>query len=140
MKRISASMTVAVPAELCFAVCRDSHTDERWRDAYRALRPGREYSGRVVASDAGQRLVITVAALDSTTGAQVPALGYHITYDFAAAGEGRTRVEISIEYEMLAAMAGMGTFQGQAENEILHRAAALVALEAGYTAARAPAV
>jgi len=133
MKRIAASVTVALPADLCFRVAEQSYADERWRAAYAALRPGRSYSGHVTARDPGRRLVIEVGSIDGMTGTQRTTSSYRITYTFSPEGQ-RTRVEIAVEYEMLLAVAGLGTMEGQATNEILHRLAAIVALEAGYEA------
>jgi hypothetical protein len=134
MKRIAAVVTVAVPASLCFRACQDAYADDRWREAYRTLRPGREYSGRVTASEPDRRLEITVAGLDPATGAQMSAFGYRVTYDFTPEDQARTHVEVGVEYELLAAVGAMGTLEGQAGNEILHRLAGLLALEAGVRA------
>ena len=133
MKRIAAGITVALPADLCYRVAEQSYADERWKAAYASLRPGRSYSGHVTARDPGRRLVIEVGSVDGVTGAQMPTFGYRIAYNFFPEGL-RTRVEIEVEYEMLLAVAGLGTMEGQATNEVLHRLAAMVALEAGYEA------
>jgi hypothetical protein len=133
MKRIAASVTVALPADLCYRVAEQSYADERWRTAYASLRPGKVYSGHVTARDPGRRLVIEVGTIDNITGTQMPTFGYRIAYNFFPEGQ-RTRVEIEVEYELLLAVAGMGTMEGQATNEVLHRLAAMVALEAGYEA------
>jgi hypothetical protein len=133
MKRIAASVTVALPADLCYRVAEQSYADERWRAAYASLRPGRSYSGHVTTRDPGRRLVIEIGTIDGMTGTQVPAAGYRITYTFSPDGQ-RTRVEIAVEYEMLLAVTALGMMEGQATNEVLHRLAAMVALEAGYEA------
>ena len=133
MKRIAASVTVALPADLCYRVAEQPYADERWRAAYASLRPGRTYSGHVTARDPGRRLVIEVGSIEGLTGTQYSTFGYRITYTFSPEGQ-RTRVEVAVEYEMLLAMAGMGTMEGQATNEVLHRLAAMVTLEAGYEA------
>jgi uncharacterized protein YndB with AHSA1/START domain len=134
MKHIAASVTVAVPAELCFKAAADSYADPRWQHAYAALRPGRTYSARLGESQRGRRLEYTVGATDAFTGAQLPSFGYRITYTFTPEGEASTRAEVSIEYDTLAAVGAMGTLQGQAENEVLHRLAGLLALETGSRA------
>lgn len=133
MKRIAASVAVALPADLCYRVAEQSYADERWQSAYATLRPGKRYSGHVTAREPGRRLVIEVGSIDGPTGTQMPTFGYRITYRFSPEGQ-RTRVEIAVEYELLLAVAGLGTMEGQAANEILHRLAAIVALEAGYEA------
>ena len=133
MKRIAASVAVALPAELCYRVAEQSYADERWRSAYATLRPGRSYSGRVAERDPGRRLVVEVGSIDGPSGTQMPTFGYRVTYRFSPEGQ-RTRVEVAVEYEMLLAVAGLGTMEGQASNEILHRLAAMVALESGYEA------
>jgi hypothetical protein len=134
MKHIAASVSVAVPAEVCYRVAEHSYDDERWHAAYASLRPDKRYSGHVSAREPGRRLELTVGSIDGPTGAQMPTFGYRVTYSFAPDGE-RTRVEVAVDYEMLLAVAGMGTMEGQATNEVLHRLAAMVALEAGYEAA-----
>jgi major membrane immunogen (membrane-anchored lipoprotein) len=134
MKHIAASVTVAVPADLCYRAAERSYDDERWQGAYATLRPGKRYSGHVTAREPGRRLEITVGSIDGPSGAQMPTFGYRVTYRFSPEGE-RTRVEIAVEYETLLAVAGMGTMEGQAANEILHRLAAIVALEVGQESA-----
>ena len=133
MKRVAASVTVALPPELCYRVAEQSYADERWQAAYTSLRPGRTYSGRVTARSPGRRLVVDVGSVEGLTGTQRPTFGYRVAYNFSPDGQ-RTRVEVEVEYEILLAMAGMGTMEGQATNEVLHRLAAMVALEAGYAA------
>lgn len=133
MKRIAASVTVALPADLCYRVAEQSYADERWKAAYASLRPGKSYSGRVTARNPGRRLVIEVGTIDALSGTQAPTSGYRVAYNFTPDGQ-RTRVEIEVEYELLLAVAGLGTMEAQATNEVLHRLAAMVALEAGYEA------
>ena len=136
MARVSAALNIRVPAEMCFAFCRDGYLDERWRAAYRALRPGKDYSVQVMEEQPGERLLVSVAAIDSITGAQIRSLGYRIEFTFTPGDEG-TRAEIAIEYGLTAAVMAAGTLEGQAENEVLHRLAQLIALERGYQAATA---
>lgn len=131
MTRVAARIAVAVPAELCQQAVQDALSDARLRDAYRELRDGKEYNGWVTAVKPGSWLEITVAALDPSTGRRTHALGWRVTYDFAPLDDGRTRVEVAIEYGRVAALAGAGLLRTQAENEIAHRLAALHALELG---------
>ncbi|HEY0778919.1 MAG TPA: hypothetical protein VGD56_13195 [Gemmatirosa sp.] len=134
MKHLAAAVTIAAPADLCHRAAEASYADPRWHAAYAALRPGRTYSAHVTASEPARRLEITVAAVDALTGVTMPALGYRVVYGFAPAADGRTRAEVAIEYGTAAAVGGMGLLQPQAENEILHRLAGLLALEAGVRA------
>jgi hypothetical protein len=137
MTRIAAHVDVAVPAELCLAAVQQSLVDDRWRAAYRALRPGREYSGWVKVLVPGRRLELTVAALDPVSGKRSHALGYRVTYDFTPTAEGRTRVEVGVEYGFLAALGGLGLLKPQAQNELLFRLMAMLALETGLRASDA---
>jgi hypothetical protein len=42
-----------------------------------------------------------------------------------------TEVDVGVEYGMGLALLGMGTMEAQAQNEVLHRISALLALEHG---------
>jgi hypothetical protein len=137
MPRIAAHVAVAVPAELCQQAVQDALADARLRDAYRQLRSGKEYSGWVTAVKPGRWLEITVAALEPASGRRTHALGWRVTYDFAPLDDGRTRVEVAVEYGRVAAIAGAGLLRTQAETEIAHRLAALHALETGLRHAAA---
>jgi hypothetical protein len=88
----------------------------------------------VTASVPGRRLEIAFAALEPTSGTRTHALGWRVTYDFTPLDDGRTRVEVGVEYGALAAIGAMGTLRAQAENDIAHRLAALHALELGLHA------
>lgn len=134
MTRLDASVTVQVPVDLCFHVIRDGYADPRWREAYQRFRPGREYSGIVVEEEANQRLVVSEAAVDALTGAHVRALGYQVAFAFQEEGPSTTRVEVAVEYGLVAALGAAGTMSAQAANEIMHRVSALLALETGYLA------
>ncbi len=134
MKHIAAAVSVAVPPDLCHRAAEASYADARWQQAYAALRPGHTYSARVTASEPARRLELTIAALEPLTGARIDALGYRVVYTFAPEGASRTRAEVAIEYDVVAAVGGMGMLQPQAENEVLHRLAGLLALEAGAQA------
>ena len=138
MKRIAAYIVVDVPAELCARTVQASLADVRLREAYRALRAGKEYSGWVTGGAPGRRLEIAFAALDPTTSRRTHPLGWRVTYDFTPAGDGRTRVEVGIEYTLLAALVAAGTLRPQAENDIAHRLAAMHALELGLHRGAAP--
>jgi hypothetical protein len=138
MKRVAAHIVVAVPAELCVRAVQASIDDPRLLDAYGRLRSGKEYSGWVTVLEPGRRLEITFAALDPATGRRAHALGWRVTYYFTPVEDGRTRVEVGIEYSTLAAVAAGGTLRAQAENHIQHRLAALHALEFGLREAGAP--
>jgi hypothetical protein len=134
---VAAHLAVAVPAALCHEAVRAALADERLREAYRRLRPGKEYGGWVTASTPGRWLEISHAALDPSTNTRSHRLGWRVTYDFVALDDGGTRVEVAVEYGWLAAVAAGGTLRAQAENEIAHRLAALHALEAGLLVAAA---
>ena len=136
MKRIAVHATIAVPVEVCYQAVQEAIVDPRWRDAYVSLRPGREYSGWVTEARPPEHLTIGIAAIDPVTGKRLHSLGYRTTYDFAPAADGGTRVEIGVEYELLAAVGGMGMLQPQAENEVLHRLSAMLALELGWRRSR----
>ena len=132
MKRLAVHATIAVPIDVCYRAVQESLVDPRWREAYAALRPGREYSGWVSDARPPEHLTIGIAALDPVTGKRMHAMGYRTTYDFATTADGRTRVEIGVEYELLAAVGGMGMLQPQAENEVLHRLSTMLALVLGW--------
>ena len=134
MFRVAAHVHLAVPPDVCIRFVQESLVDARWQEAYRSLRPGRAYSGWVTAVEPGRRIALTVAALDPITGKRLHALGYRIVYTLTAESDGRTRAEVAIEYSFVAAVAGMGMLGPQAENEVLHRLSALLALEAGAAA------
>ena len=135
MRRIAAHVVVAVPAELCAHAVHASLGDERLREAYRALRPGKEYSGWVTGGTPGRRVEIAFAALDPRTGGRAHRLGWRVTYDFAPTADGRTRVEVGVEYSLLAALGAAGTLRAQAEGDVAHRLAAMHALELGLRGA-----
>ena len=137
MRRIAAHVVVAVPAELCALAVHASLADERLREAYRTLRPGKEYSGWVTGGSPGRRLEITFAALDPNSDRRTHRLGWRVTYDFATTADGRTRVEVGVEYTRLAALGAAGTLRAQAESDIAHRLAAMHALEVGVRSAAA---
>ena len=139
MFRIAAHVHVAVPPDRCIRFVQESLVDARWQEAYRTLRPGRAYSGWVTAVEPGRRIALTVAALEPVTGKRLHALGYRVVHTFTPEPDGRTRAEVAIEYSFVAAVAGMGMLGPQAENEVLHRLSALLALEAGAAAASADA-
>ena len=131
MTRVAAQIVVAVPADLCLHAVQESMNDPRLRDAYRALRPGKEYAGWVTRVEPGRRLEVAYAALDPLTDKRSHALGWRVQYDLAAEPDGRTRVEVAIEYGWLTAVGGMGLVKAQAENEVAQRLAFLHALELG---------
>ena len=139
-RRVAAHVVVAVPADLCAHAVQAALGDARLRDARGALRPGKEYSGWVTGGAPGggpgggtaRRLALVFAALDPATGRRTHGLGWRVTYDFTPAGDGRTRVEVGVEYTLLAANAAAGTLRAQAENDIAHRLAAMHALELGF--------
>lgn len=138
MTRITARIDLAVPADLCAQSVQTSMSDPRLLDAYRALRAGREYSGWVTVAVPGRRLEIAFAALDPSTNRRMHRFGWRVTYDFLPLDDGRTRVEVGIEYSRLAAIAAAGTLRVQAENDLTHRLIALHALELGLRHAAAP--
>ena len=138
MTRIAAQLVVAAPADLCQRSVQDALADERLRDANRALRSGREYSGWVTAVTPGRWLEIAFAALEPSSGRRTHRLGWRVTYEFASLDDGTTRVEVGVEYGVLAALGAAGTMRAQAENEISHRLAALHALEVGLRGAASP--
>ena len=131
MTRVAAHLVVAVPAAVCQQAVQAALSDPRLRDAARQLRPGKEYSGYVTAVTPGRWLEIAFAALDLATGRRTHALGWRVTYDFMPLDDGRTRVEVGVVYELLAAIGAGGTLRAQAENDIAHRLAAMYALEVG---------
>ncbi len=131
MTRVAAQIVVAVPAELCLHAVQAAMEDPRLKDAYRRLRPGKEYAGWVTRVEPGRRLEIAYAALDPLTDRRSHALGWRVLYDVAPEPDGRTRVEVAIEYGWLTALGGMGLVKAQAENEVAQRLAFLHALELG---------
>ena len=132
MPRISASIEVAVPAATCIHAVQQTMSDDRLLTAYRELRPGKEYAGFVTALVPDRRMVIAFAGLEPASNRRSHATGWTVTYDFAPSATGiGTRVEISVEYGTLTALAGAGLVRPQAENEIVHRLAALRMLEVG---------
>jgi hypothetical protein len=131
MTRVAAHIVVAVPPELCQRAVQAALDDARLRDAYRELRPGKEYGGWVTAVKPGRWLEIAFAALEPGSGRRSHALGWRVTYDFVPVDEHRTRAEVAVEYRMLAAIGAAGTLRAQAENEVAHRLGALHALEVG---------
>jgi hypothetical protein len=139
MTRVAAQIVVAVPAELCLSAVQASLDDPRLRDAYRQLRPGKEYSGWVTRMEPGVRMEIAVAALDPLTNKRMHALGWRVRYELAPEPDGRTRVEVAVEYGWLAAFGGMGLMRAQAENEVARRLALVHALEIGLHHDRTPA-
>jgi len=134
MSRHSASVTVRVPADICHATLRAVPQDARWHEAYSSLRPSRAYSGRIVADEPGRRLVLEESAIDPVTKARSAASGWTLEYAFEALPDGRTRVEVVIDYGVRAAVAGMGTMASQSETHILAHLREVLALEAGYLA------
>ena len=131
MTRVAAQIVVDVPAELCLHAVQAAMEDARLKDAYRRLRPGKEYAGWVTRVEPGRRLEVAYAALDPLTDRRSHALGWRVLYDLAPEPDGRTRVEVAIEYGWLTALGGMGLVRAQAENEIAQRLAFLHALELG---------
>ncbi|MDF1504675.1 hypothetical protein [Roseisolibacter sp. H3M3-2] len=131
MTRVAARLELALTAEQCVHAVQASMDDPRVREAFRALRPGKEYAGWVTHVEPGRRLEIAYAALDPMTNKRIHRLGWRVTYDFAPAGAGRTRVEVGVEYGRLAALGGMGLMRAQAENEVARRLSALHMLELG---------
>ena len=134
MTRIAAHIDVAVPAALCIRAIQGTLSEARLLDAARALRPGKEYSGWVTTLVPDRRLEISFAALDPGSGKRSHTLGWRVTYDFMPLDDGRTRVEVGVVYELLAAIGAGGTLRAQAENDIAHRLAAMYALELGVAA------
>lgn len=130
MPRISASIEVAVPAATCIHAVQQTMSDDRLLAAYRALRPGKEYAGFVTALIPDRRMVIQFAGLEPASNKRSHAVGWTVIYDFTPGREG-TRVEISVEYGVMTAVMGAGLVRPQAENEIVHRLAALRMLEVG---------
>ena len=137
-KRVAAHIDVAISAELCIRAIQAALGDARLREAYRALRPGKEYTGWVTALVPGRHVELTFAALEPSTRRRTHALGWRVTYDFAPTDGGRTRVEVGIEYGLLASLAAAGTLRAQAENDIAHRLAGLHALEVGVYGGAVP--
>ena len=137
MRRIATAVTLSVPADVCCRAVLALFEDERWHQAYTALRPGRRYSGRTTVMDPGRRLEVSLAAIEPLTGVRLRTLGYRVTYTFTAVDPGHTTVEVGVEYTLLAAVGGMGMLKPQAEHEVLHRLAAILALESGMLAGTA---
>jgi hypothetical protein len=136
--RIAARIDLSVPAELCQQALQAALLDERLRDAYRGLRSGKEYSGWVTAITPGRTLEISFAALEPASGRRTYRLGWRVTYDFLLLEDGRTRVEVAVNYGLLAALGAGGTLRSQAENDVAHRLAALHALEVGLRRGETP--
>jgi hypothetical protein len=138
MTRIASHVVVTVPAALCLQAVQAGLGDERMRAAAHRLRPGKEYSGFVTSVKADRWLEITYAALDPLTGRRLHAFGWRVTYDFLPLDDGRTRVEVAIEYGRLAALGALGLLRAQAENDIAHRLMAILTLELGLHRGRPP--
>ena len=134
MARIAARIDVAVTPALCIHAIQESMTDERLLSAYKALRPGKQYSGFVTMLVPDRRMVIEFAGLEPATNKRSHRVGWRVSYEFSPAPDGMTRVEVAIEYGMMTALATGGLAGPQAENEIVGRLAALRMLEAGVTA------
>jgi hypothetical protein len=129
MPRASASVTVHVPISLCHGCVESLVREERYLSAYSRLRDGKHYSGRIVESEPPQRIVIEEQGHDPLTGNS--SQGWTIEYRFAKVGAGVTEVDIGVEYGIGLALLGMGTMEAQAQNTILDRISALLALEHG---------
>ena len=129
MKRISASIDIDVPAALCIESIQATMTDQRLAEALRGVRAGKEYAGYVKMVIPGRRLTIDFPGLEPFRNKRYHALGWRVTYDFTPAQNGRTRAEVAVEYGRLAAIAGAGLVNSQAENEVAHRLIALRMLE-----------
>ena len=99
--------------------------------ANRSLRQGKEYSGFVTMLVPDRRMVIEFASLEPVTNRRRHSTGWKVIYDFTPGADGRTRVEIAIEYGRLTAIATGGLAGPQAENDIVHRLSAMRMLEAG---------
>jgi len=135
MTHQAATVTVSVPADVCCRAALASYDDSRWHGAYKTLRPGHRYSGQVTVTEPGRRFEVSVASVDPLTGIRIRALGFQVTYTFDAEEAGRTRVEVSVEYTLFAAVVGLlAGIRYQAGNEILHRLAGMIALEHGWRA------
>ena len=129
MTRLSATIDLDVPASLCIEAVQATMTDDRLAEALRGIRPGKEYSGYVKMVIPGRRLTIDFPGLEPLRNKRYHSLGWRVTYDFSPAQNGRTRVEISVEYGKLAAIMGGGLVNAQAQNELAHRLFALRMLE-----------
>ena len=134
MTRVAAHIEVAVPPALCIHAIQGTLGEARLLDAARALRPGKEYSGWVTVLVPDRRVEISFAALEPGSGKRSHTLGWRVTYDLLPLDDGRTRVEIGVEYQLLAAIGAGGTLRAQAENDVTHRLAAMYALEIGLAA------
>ena len=132
--RQAASVTVSVPADVCFRAALAAYDDPRWHCAYEMLRPGRRYSGQVTVTEPGRRFEVSIAAVDPITKIRFRSLGYRIVYAFATGAADQTRVEIAAEYSLFAALAGLSTLGYQVGNDILHRLAGMLAFENGRVA------
>jgi carbon monoxide dehydrogenase subunit G len=135
MPRASASVRVHVPISVCHGWVHGSVREERYLSAYSHVRGGKQYSGQVVESQPPQRVVIAERGYDPLSGHS--SQGWAITYRFSEAGAGVTEVEVSVEYGMGLALLGLGTMGAQAQNEVLNRISALLALEHGTRAPEA---
>ena len=135
MTRVAAQMELALTAEQCLAAIQHAMEEPRLEAAYRGLRPGKEYAGWVTHVEPGRRLEIVYGGLDPLTNKRNHRFGWRVRYDFAAAGPGRTRVEVAVEYGWLTALGGAGTTRAQAENDVARRLAELLMLERGMQAA-----
>ena len=129
MKRISATIDLELPAEVCIEAVQATMTDTRLTEALRGIRAGKEYSGYVKMVIPGRRLAIDFPGLEPLSNKRYHSLGWRVTYDFTPAQDGRTRAEVSVEYGRLAAIMGGGLVHAQAQNEIAHRLLALRMLE-----------
>jgi hypothetical protein len=135
MTRVAAQMELAVTAEQCLAAIQYAMEEPRLKAAYRGLRPGKEYAGWVTHVEPGRRLEIVYGGLDPLTNKRNHRFGWRVRYEFAAAGPGRTRVEVAVEYGWLTAIGGAGTTRAQAENDVARRLAELHMLELGMRVA-----
>ncbi len=128
MKTLSASVEITVPRELVYSYVKNSVSDPRFLEAYASLRAPTQFSGKLVLDEPFSTLTIDMSNIDSITGRR-GRLGWQIQYNFDNTDNGKTFITVSITYGLLMAIAGFTTVEGQAQNEILSRIHALLALE-----------
>jgi hypothetical protein len=132
MPRVTATVTLALERERCYEYLQASIREERFLRAYSALHPPLEYSGEVMALEAGRRIQIREAGIDTLTHLRMP--GWEITFSLTRVGAAETAVEIAVAYGWLIGLLGFTTARGQAKNEILGWVRALLAFERGSAA------
>ncbi|MDE0185308.1 MAG: hypothetical protein OXP71_07595 [Candidatus Poribacteria bacterium] len=130
MGRTFVSVDVEVPVEVCYSYVKESISNPKFLAAYNNLHPGWRFSGTILEENEDRRIVIREPGVDSVT--RIRHKGWTIIYDFASAGEAKTKVSISVKYGAFLAFFGLTTTKLQSINEALGRIQSLLALEHAF--------